>query len=271
MRAIEPDRLLMTRSGHRSQHTMEWNPIRMPGQEKQMSRSNTARLAGLCYLILVVTGIFHLIYVPTQLIDWGDAAGTANNISNNELLFRGGVVVGILSYIAYLILPFILYRLFESVDRTQAVLMIVLAVVSVPVSLFSMVYKVDVLSVLSAAEYINAFSSEQIHAQVMSLLKSYNNTISVVQIFWGLWLFPFGYLVYKSGYLPRVLGVLLMLGCFGYLIRFSSYHLFPGVDIPGFVRLPGSVGEIGTCLWLLIMGAKDETDGDTAASTHERV
>ena len=250
---------------------MEWNPFKVTDQEKQMSRSSIARLAGLCYLILVVTGIFHLIYVPTQLIDWGDAARTVNNITNGEFLFRAGIVVGILSYIAYLILPLILYRLLESVDRTQAVVMVALAVVSVPVSLFSMVYKVDVLSVLSGAEYLNAHSSEQIHAQVMSLLKSYNNTISVVQIFWGLWLFPFGYLVFRSGFLPRVLGVLLMLGCFGYLIRFFGYHLFPDVDIPSFVRLPGSLGEIGTCLWLLIMGARDEPDASAGASAHEQV
>jgi hypothetical protein len=224
-----------------------------------MSKNSTARLAGLFYLGLVLTGIFNLVYVPSQLVVWGDAAITANNILNSEFLFRLGNVVGIISYIIFLILPFILYKLFESVNRTYAVLMVVLAVVSVPISLFNMINKVDILTLLSGAEYLNGLETEQIHTQVMLLLKSYNNGISVVQVFWGLWLFPFGYLAFKSGYLPKIFGVLLMIGCFGYLVKFFGYHLFPNIDIPGFVGIPGSLGEIGICLWLLIMGVKDKS------------
>lgn len=91
----------------------------------------------------------------------------------------------------------------------------------------------------------------------MLLLKSYNNGIGIVQIFWGLWLFPFGYLVFKSNFLPKFLGILLMIGCFGYLLKFFGHSLFPNFGIPSFVTLPGSIGEIGICLWLLIMGAKE--------------
>ena len=226
-----------------------------------MSKIRIARLAGLAYLILVVTGIFNLVYVPSQLIVWGDAAITANNILNSEFLFRLGIVAGIISYISFLILPVILYKLFESVDRTYAVLMVVLAVVSVPISIFNMTNKVDILTLLSGAQYLDTFEIEQIHTRVMLLLKSYYNGISVVQIFWGLWLFPFGYLVFKSGYLPKIFGILLMMGCFSYLIKFFGHFLFPSFDIPSFVSIPGSLGEIGICLWLLVMGVKDKQVG----------
>jgi hypothetical protein len=94
----------------------------------------------------------------------------------------------------------------------------------------------------------------------MLSLDAYKEGLRVVQIFWGLWLLPFGYLVFKSGILPRALGILLMLGCFGYLIDFTGRALFPGYaesGIAGFVRLPASLGEIGICLWLLVMGARE--------------
>jgi len=222
-----------------------------------MSKNKIARLAGLAYLVLVLTGLFNLVYVPSQLIVWGDAATTVSNILNSEFLFRLGIVVGVICFISFLILPFILYRLFESVNRTYAVAMVVLAVVSVPISIFNMINKVDVLTLLSGAQYLESFEIEQVHTQVMLLLKSYSNGIAVVQIFWGLWLFPFGYLAFKSGYLPRIFGILLMLGCFGYLIKFFRFFLFPTLDIP-YVGMPGSLGEIGICLWLLIMGVKGE-------------
>ncbi len=221
-----------------------------------MSNNTTARLAGFVYLLLVITGIYNLIYVPSQLINMQDAVATVENISNNELLFRSGIVVGILSYIIYLILPFVLFKLFQEINRDVAVMMVVLSVVSVPVSLFNMVNKVDVLTLLSHASFLSQFDMQTIQAKMMMSLNSYNNGIAVVQIFWGLWLLPFGYLTFKSGYVPRILGVCLMLGCFGYLTVFLTNMLFPKITIPSVVSKPASIGEIGTCLWLLIMGNK---------------
>ena len=139
--------------------------------------------------------------------------------------------------------------------------MVVLAVVSIPISIFNMINKVDILTLLSGAQYLDTFEIEQLHTQVMLLLKSYNNGITVVQIFWGLWLFPFGYLVFKSDFLPKIFGILLMLGCFGYLIGFFEKLLALTFNIP-FVGIPGALGEIGICLWLLIMGVKDEQVDD---------
>lgn len=223
-----------------------------------MSKNDTARLAGFTYFMLVVTGIFYLIYAPMQFVVWQDAAATVNNIQTKELLFRFWVVVGIISSATFLILPFILYRLLESVHKTHALFMVVLAAVSVPFSLSYSVNLLDILTLLSSDQYLLALESEQIQAQVMLAFESYFNGMRMVKIFWGLWLFPFGYLVFKSNFLPKIFGIALMMGCFSYLIKFFSGILFPEVEIPGFVRIPSAFGEIGICLWLLIMGVKSE-------------
>lgn len=223
-----------------------------------MTHKTTGRLAGLNYLILVLTGIFYLMYAPTQFVVWSDAAETANNIMNQEFLFRVWIYVGVLSNIAFLLLPFVLFKLFESVNRTVAVLMVVLSVISIPLSLAYSINLLDILTLLSGAQYLNALELEQIHAQVMLAFRSYFNGMSIVQVFWGLWLFPFGYLAFKSNFLPKIFGIALMMGCFSYLIKYSARILFPEFDVPSFVGYPSSFGEIGICLWLVIMGVKDK-------------
>src|SRR5580765_2089223 len=102
--------------------------------ELLISRKRTARIAGLIYLLLAVTGFFSLRYVPTKLIEWDDASATFNNIVASETLFKLGILSGIIGYTGFLILPFVLYRLLHHINRTYAVGMVALAVVSVPLS-----------------------------------------------------------------------------------------------------------------------------------------
>jgi hypothetical protein len=219
-----------------------------------------ARTAGLLYLIVVVTAIFGELYVPSQVIVRGDALATANYILASESLFRLGIVSSLISSTAFLLLPFALYRLLHEVDRNLAVLMVVLAVISVPISLVNEAHDLDVLTLLSGADYLQAFTTEQLHAQVMLSLKASGNAALVAELFWGLWLLPFGYLVFKSGFLPRILGILLMIGCFGYLTEVFGRLLFPAgyaaAGISNFMIIPSALGEVGTCLWLLIKGAR---------------
>ena len=219
-----------------------------------------ARTAGLLYLVVVVTGIFSLLYVPSQIIVRGDALATANNILASEPLFRLGIVIGLISSTAFLLLPFALYRVLQQVDRNVAVLMVVLAVVSVPISFVNETHYLDALSLLSGADYLQAFTTDQLHALAMLSLKASGNGSLVSELFWGLWLLPFGYLVFKSGFLPRILGVLLMIGCFGYLTEAFGRILFPvgygAAGISNFIIIPSALGEVGICLWLLIMGAR---------------
>ncbi|HEY9049854.1 MAG TPA: DUF4386 domain-containing protein [Ohtaekwangia sp.] len=223
-------------------------------------RKKTARLAGALYLVVVLTGIFHLMYVPSQLNDWSDASATFNNIATHETLFRLGIFAGLLCYMAFLLLPLVLYQLLNPVNKTYAVLMVVLAEVSVPISFVNMLNKFAVLTLISKASYLSAFDAADLQSQVMLHLSYYNNGNQLASIFWGLWLLPFGYLAFRSGLIPKVLGILLMAGCFGYVTNFVGDFLFPnsydGLGISSIITIPAGLGEIGTCLWLLIAGIK---------------
>jgi len=211
-------------------------------------QKQVARVAGLLYLIVVACGIFSLAYVPSR-VPIADIAG-------HLALYRLGIAVGLVCYVAFLLLPFALYRLLREFGPQAAVLMVALAVVSVPLSLLSLRYKLDVLTLV-------AQSAPQ--QQIALALASYGNGILIAKLFWGLWLLPFGYLAYRSGLIPKVLGVLLMLGCAGYLI-----DVFGGLLIPDFeaayVTLPAALGEIGPCLWLLIVGVRTRPPGVLASA-----
>ncbi|MCY1549882.1 hypothetical protein D9M68_860840 [compost metagenome] len=116
-----------------------------------------------------------------------------------------------------------------------------------------------VLSLIGNAGYLKDLPLEQTQLQVLFYLDQYDHGLFIIHIFSGLWLFPFGYLVYKSGFLPKAFGVLLMLGCFGYLINFTGHTVFKNyaeLGISRYISLPASIGEIGICLWLLIAGVK---------------
>lgn len=225
-----------------------------------MSNKKKARIAGLLYLVVVLTGIFSLGYVPSKLIVRDNPAMTYENIVRSQTLFRLGIVSGLVCYTFFLFLPLSLYDLLRSVNEKWGRIMAVLAITSVPVSFVNMQNKLAVLSLIADKNYLSVWPKEQIQAQIMLCLNQYDNGILIVGIFWGLWLFPFGYLVFKSGFLPKILGVFLILGCLGYLINFLGHSLSPAYSASGlssYVRLPASIGEIGTCLWLLIMGAKN--------------
>ena len=223
------------------------------------SKKKIARIAGLLYLIVVLSGIFHLMYVPSKLIESDNHSVTISNIIASETLFRLGILGGLICYTSFLLLPLILYKLLSPVNKTHAVLMVTLAVVSVPISFVNMLNKFAVLTLLSKAKYLSVFEVDNLQAQVLLYLDYYRNGNQIASIFWGLWLFPFGYLVFKSGFLPKVLGILLMVGCIGYIIDFMGIFLFSNYSETGistYLSIPGSLGEIGICLWLLIIGIK---------------
>lgn len=224
------------------------------------TNKTNARIAGLLYLMVILTGLFSLMYVPEKLIVEGNVAETLQNIASSQMLYRLGIVSGLTCYTFFLFLPLILYKLFRPVNENIAKVMVILALMSVPIYFINVQNQFTVLSLIKGTENFNGFSVEQLHSQVLLSLTQYENGMRTIHIFSGLWLFPFGYLLYKSGFLPKILGVLLMLGCFGYLINFVGNTLSPAYSQMGlstFISLPASIGEIVTCLWLLIMGAKN--------------
>lgn len=224
------------------------------------SNKKTARIAGLIYLGVVLMGTFSLMYVPSKLFVSGNASLTFQNIVSSEALFRLGILGGLLCYGFFLFLPLVLYKLFKPVNVNYAKLMVLLAVASVPMYFINVQNEFSVLSLIGTSIQFYGLTTEQIQSQVLLYLEQYDNGMRVIHIFSGLWLFPFGYLVFKSGFLPKFLGILLMLGCFGYLINFIGNTLvsnYSKMGIASYIQLPASLGEIGTCLWLVVMGAKE--------------
>jgi Domain of unknown function (DUF4386) len=212
-----------------------------------------------------LSGIFSLAYVPSKIIVWDNAALTFSNIIASETLFRVWIVVGIVLYTAFLILPIILFKLLNRVNNTYAIGMVALSVVCVPFALANLTNKVNILTLIDE-EFQQIFELNRLQAEVLLNLEYYYNGIQIISIFWGLWLLPFGYLVFKSGFLPKLLGILLMMGCFGYLINFFGDFLFKNyseLGISRFVALPSRLGEIGICLWLLIVGVRETTTNTT--------
>ena len=216
------------------------------------SESRISRLAGALYLVVVVTGLFSLMYVPSRITVSGDPHATLENIVANGGLFRAGIAAFLVKQVAFLLLPLALYKLLRPVHERVAVLMVALAVVSVPIALVSLSNRLDVLDML-AGEPIDG----ELQTQVMRAMNAYGNGLLITTLFWGLWLLPFGYLVIRSGFLPKLLGAFLVLGGLGYVTEVFWQIRVPDVRFPGTVLLAAAIGEIGICLWLLVVGVRE--------------
>lgn len=229
----------------------------------------TARLAGALYLAIVPFSAFGILYVPSRLVVRGDAAATAQNITAAELLFRSGIVSRLVAHIIFVWLAVVLYQLLKRVNKSHAVLMVALALLSVPIAFGNEVNHLAALRLLSGADYLEAFTSAQLQAQAMLFLDSWDSGILVAQVFWGLWLLPLGYLVFRSGFLPGLLGILVMIAGAGYLVDVVVAMLFPNIDVT--ISHFTFVGELLFPLWLLFKGVSVEqwqrvapTEGATA-------
>ncbi|MGK0378346.1 DUF4386 domain-containing protein [Patiriisocius sp. Uisw_017] len=222
-----------------------------------MTPIKKSRLAGITYLTTVLTVLFSLMYVPNKQIELDNIATTVLNIRDHRGLFASGVISELLCYIALLILPLVLYPSLKKHNLSLAKIMVSLVLVAAPISCLTVVYKINILSFLNDPN----MKADQIQTLTSISFKSYHNTTRVASIFWGLCLIPFGYLGYTSGHIPKVLAVFLIIGGLGYQINFIGYLLMPEFNqtiIPRIAKIPSSIGEIGTCLWLLIVGMKKE-------------
>jgi len=216
-----------------------------------------ARGVGLLNLVVLVCGSFAG-SVHARLVVPGDAAATADNIMASESLFRLGIVSGLAMYVVFVLAVWVLYRLLRPVDRDQAALMAVLALVGVSIAMLNQVNLSAALLLLSGADYLKVFGTDQVHAHVMLFVDLHKQGGLVGVIFWGLWLFPLGFLVFKSGFFPRILGILLMIGCFGWLMVPLQRFLFPGYEAMAYSRFAAHIAELSWTLWLLIKGVDVE-------------
>lgn len=218
-----------------------------------LSYANQARIAGLSYLVVAVCGAFNLLVVPSEIIA-NDPAFTLANASGQRDLFRLGIASGIVCQIFFVITPVLLYALLAPLGRIAALLMLGFALVSVPISFANIGEHMAILD-LATSNANNAIDAIAQHTD------GYNRGAKLVAIFWGLWLAPLGWLIAKSGAIPRILGVFLILGCVGYVAHFFLSFFIPSYRdsvLAEYIHTPSAIGELGTCLWLLIMGAKDK-------------
>jgi hypothetical protein len=216
-----------------------------------------ARVAGALYLLAILVGPFSLIYIPTVLFVSGDATATAHNILTHEMLFRLGIVGDLLAGVSILFLTLALYQLLKGVDRGYAVLMVILGGLMVaPIFFLNALNWVAALLLVHGADFLAAFTQAQRYALAMLFIRLHSQGNVVNELFWGLWLFPFGTLVVRSHFLPRLLGIWLIVGGVGYLALSLTGLLFPQYeDIVFTVVQPAFLGELAIMLWLLIKGA----------------
>jgi hypothetical protein len=223
-----------------------------------LSPRKTARMAGLFYLIFILTTVLAT-YFRSSLIVSGDAAATANNIVASQGLFRVGFVTELVSAVFFLLAAWALYVLLKPVNKNLALLFLLLNLGGVTAECINALNLFAALQFLSGANYLNAFQTGQLQAMAMSSLDLYTNGFLIAQIFFSAWLLPLGYLVYKSRFLPKFLGVLLILDFFGNMSWFLQGFLLPDYSI---LAYPGNVisflAEISLTVWLLIMGVKEQ-------------
>jgi len=222
------------------------------------SIDKTARIAGVLTLLIVVLAPFSMIYVPTTLVVPGDAAATANHIVASEGLFRLGMVGDSIVFLIEIVLTVLLYVLIKPVNKTLSLVAAFSRLAMTVIQGINLLNHFFVLLLLSGASYLTIFASDQLQALVMLFLNAHESVVLIWGLFFGLHLLIFGYLVYKSGYLPKFLGILLLIVAFCYLIQD-----FGNMLSPQYKALFTSIGslaflEIAFPLWLLIKGINVE-------------
>jgi hypothetical protein len=231
------------------------------------SAKNPGRFAGLLYLLTSIVGFFAMAYVPGKLIVHGNAAATANNIAASETLFRLGVAGELIGMAGFIFVALALYDLLKGVNRRHASLMVILIVVSVPIAFLNELNSIAALVLLRGADFLSIFEKPQRDALAMLFLNLHRYGFVVAEIFWGLWLFPLGLLVYRSRFLPRFLGVWLAIAGLAWVILSLTGVLLPQyqnkVDT---YSQPAFFGELAFMFWLVIKGAKPQAVGAASPS-----
>ena len=216
-----------------------------------------ARTAGLLYLLLAIVAPIGLLVIPNQLVVSGDATATADRIMASGSLWRLGTALELIASIIFVFLAVALYWLFKRVNESHALLMMILALLSVPISFLSASYEIIAQSIYNGPAFLSGLEPAQLDSLGYMFLRMHTEGKGVETIFWGLWLLPFGLLVMRSGFIPRFLGVLLLVAGSGYVIGFFGPLLVPQYSsLIGQITMVLVFGELPIVLWLVIWGAK---------------
>jgi Domain of unknown function (DUF4386) len=221
---------------------------------------NPGRVAGLLYLVASIPGFFGLIYVPGKLIAHGNATATANNIAASESLFRLGIVANLIGAVLFIFVALALYDLLKGVHQRHARAMLILILIPTPIALLNEVNAIAPLRLVRGGDFLSVVDKPHRDALAMLFLNLHGAGFVVAAIFWGLWLFPLGLLVYRSGFLPRFLGVLLIVAGFAYLANSFTWLLLPNyVQAVSRWMDPLQATELLFIFWLLIKGGNPKS------------
>jgi len=234
--------------------------------------SKHARVAGLLYLALILIAPVGLVVVPNLLLGSPDPAVTAHSLAAHESLFRIAMFADLVTATIDIFLALALYRLLNGVDHGLAVVMVILGLMSTPIYFVNTaVNDGGALLFARGGELLSAFSRPQQDAMTVLFLHLHHYGTVVNEVFWGLWLLPLGMLVYRSGFLPKFLGVWLIANGFAYVAQDAAGILWPQyADMVANAALPLQFGEIAIMLWLLVIGAREPRSAAIAAPAQER-
>lgn len=212
------------------------------------------RTAALLYLLMIISAPIGLLYVPSTLIVPGDATATADHIRASEWLFRIGIGSELFHQAIAIFLVLALYRLFKPVSEQHAKLMVILgALVSVPIMFINVLNEIAALILVNGADFLSVFSKSQLNALALLFLRLHEQGTEIAQIFWGLWLFPYGILVIRSGFIPRFLGVLLFIAGTALLASSFSSLILPQYGVLfGQIAMVLDFGEFPIIFWFFI-------------------
>jgi Domain of unknown function (DUF4386) len=219
------------------------------------STDKTARLAGLAYLLLGITSAFGLLCAPLAI---GDPKALANTIASSERLFHVAIACDLFSHVCSISLVLLLYQMLKSIDKKLAGLMVILLLISVPISFMITLNDMAAQILLSDTKLLAAFTRPQLEALALVFLRLHIQGIFAVEIFWGLWLFPFGALVMKSNFFPRILGIFLVIAGIAYVVHCFVSLLLPGSKMMAYqvtTMVARAFGELPIMFWLLIKGS----------------
>lgn len=225
-------------------------------KESENSIKKVAKITGILYLIMFIAAPLSAMVFLKGIVVPGDAAATAGNILAHDGLFRLGIMSNLSVQVLHIFLVVFLYRLLKSVDKSQAILLMVLGLAGVPIAMLNELNQFAPLLLLSGPDYLTVFKADQLNAMANVFLNLHQQGIMIAQIFWGLWLFPLGTLVFKSGYIPKILGILLIIGGIGYITDVITVFAFPNLGVT--ISMFTFWGEVILPLWLLIKGVNVE-------------
>lgn len=222
------------------------------------ANKRTARIAGILYLLANLPAPFALLYVPRMLVVPGDASATASHVRGSVALLRMGMAGELINCIVLIFAVLAFYRLFKAVNESQARAMLILILLSVPISLINLLTEVAASILASGPGFLSAFDSPQLDSLVFLSLRLHSYGIAIAGIFLGLWLFPFGLLAMRSGFIPRWIGLFMLLAGVPYVVTTLTTLVMPQFSYVA--RLLGILmfGELPMLLWLLIWGAKEQ-------------